>query len=587
MKERITLETIKDEIKQIRKRNPHLKEDEAFVLWFLIAYLLEDEEQAKRCLTGGSGDKNIDAIYIDEKAKQVNIIQGKFRQGDNKIEKRNDVIQFTDLCNLPWKRKHEIEAYFEGLDQLVAEKLDESIKKLRNNGYEMRLYYVTTGKVSERVKTEAQQYVLRSNGKSYLEIKDYDKVLLCFKNYINDITPHIPTLQLKIVPDGAIANEGVIRRYDPEKKIESWIFTVSGKDIGEMYLKVGRKLFARNIRGYLGDTDINDAMLQTIKKEPNNFWYYNNGITIVCDEAKREMQSGEDVLIIEGAQVINGQQTTRTLSKEKGSKDTNVLVKVIKVPRNPNDDMEYDQLVNSIVMATNWQNYISPSDLVSNDFIQVYLEKEFRKRGYQYIRKRMSKSEAKREVSNVTLYQIKKDEIAQAVAACLFDPVLLRKGKENLFEDPYYKIIFKSRDISFYLTKYWLMKQVQRAAKGYPERAYAKWLTLNFAWNLISKEFNITIMGKKFRYACEQNAEKVLKPLNQLLINVFRAAIKFYKLNRGTGEAAIDVSTFFKRSKLHNDFKQFWNSRQNNYRLQSQKKLLRFKFALKKIEIED
>lgn len=587
MKERITLETIKDEIKQIRKRNPHLKEDEAFVLWFLIAYLLEDEEQARRCLTGGSGDKNIDAIYIDEKAKQVNIIQGKFRQGDNKIEKRNDVIQFTDLCNLPWKRKHEIEAYFKGLDQLVAEKLDESIKKLRNNGYEMRLYYVTTGKVSERVKTEAQQYVLRSNGKSYLEIKDYDKVLLCFKNYINDITPHIPTLQLKIVPDGAIANEGVIRRYDPEKKIESWIFTVSGKDIGEMYLKVGRKLFARNIRGYLGDTDINDAMLQTIKKEPNNFWYYNNGITIVCDEAKREMQSGEDVLIIEGAQVINGQQTTRTLSKEKGSTDTNVLVKVIKVPRNPNDDMEYDQLVNSIVMATNWQNYISPSDLVSNDFIQVYLEKEFRKRGYQYIRKRMSKSEAKREVSNVTLYQIKKDEIAQAVAACLFDPVLLRKGKENLFEDPYYKIIFKSRDISFYLTKYWLMKQVQRAAKGYPERAYAKWLTLNFAWNLISKEFNITIMGKKFRYACEQNAEKVLKPLNQLLINVFRAAIKFYKLNRGTGEAAIDVSTFFKRSKLHNDFKQFWNSRQNNYRLQSQKKLLRFKFALKKIEIED
>lgn len=587
MKEKITLGSIKDELRQIRKKYPHLKEDEAFVLWFLIAYLLDDEEQAKKCLTGGSGDKNIDAIYIDEKAKQVNIIQGKFRQEDKKLEKRNDVIQFTDLCNLPWKRKNEIEAYFKGLDQLVAEKLEESIKKVRNNNYEIRLYYVTTGKVSDGVKEEAQQYVLRSNGKSNIEIIDHDKVLICFKNYINDITPHIPTLKLKIVPDGAIANEGVIRRYDPEKKIESWIFTVSGQDIGEMYLKVGRKLFARNIRGYLGDTDINDAMQETIKNEPNNFWYYNNGITIVCDEARREMQSGEDVLIIEGAQVINGQQTTRTLSKEKGSSDTNVLVKVIKIPRNPNDDMEYDQLVNSIVRATNWQNYISPSDLVSNDFIQVYLEKEFRKRGYQYIRKRMSKSEAKREISNVTLKQIKKDELAQAVAACLFDPALLRKGKENLFEDPYYKIIFKPRDISFYLSKYWLMKQVQRAAKGYPERAYAKWLTLNFAWDLISKEFNMTIMGKKFRYACEHNSGEILKPLNQLLVNIFRGVRKFYKLNRGKGEAAVDVSNFFKRSKLHTEFKKFWSSRKNNYRLQSQKNLQRFKKALMQIEIDD
>ena len=56
---------------------------------------------------------------------------------------------------------------------------------------------------------------------------------------------------------------------------------------------------------------------------------------------------------------------------------------------------DYDVLVNSIVRSTNWQNYILPSDLVSNDYIQVLLEKEFRKQGYQYIRKNMSKSEAK------------------------------------------------------------------------------------------------------------------------------------------------------------------------------------------------
>src|SRR5574337_1259216 len=135
-------------------------------------------------------------------------------------------------------------------------------------------------------------------------------------------------------------------------------------------------------------------MSRTIAKEPHNFWYYNNGITIVCNDAKRESKEGQDILKVEGAQVINGQQTTRTLQSNDSSK-TNVLVKIIKIPRPQDDDSNYNRLVNTIVRATNWQNAISPSDLVSNDYIQVYLERELRKRGYQYIRKKMSKSDRK------------------------------------------------------------------------------------------------------------------------------------------------------------------------------------------------
>ena len=156
-----------------------------------------------------------------------------------------------------------------------------------------------------------------------------------------------------------------------------------------MFTKAGNRLFAKNIRGYLASTEINDSISDTIKKEPSNFWYYNNGVTIVCDDARRETQGGEDVVIVDGAQVINGQQTTRTLH-ENDSGDTNVLVKIIKIPKDFENNGDYNRLVNSIVRATNWQNYISPSDLVSNDYIQVFLEREMRKIGYQYIRKKMS-----------------------------------------------------------------------------------------------------------------------------------------------------------------------------------------------------
>ena len=209
------------------------------------------------------------------------------------------------------------------------------------------------------------------------------------------------------------------------------------------------------------------------------------------------------------------------------------MVKVIKIPRNVGEEEDFDRLVNSIVRATNWQNHIMPSDLVSNDSIQIFLEKELRKRGYQYIRKRMSKSEAKRFFGDQTYYQINKTEMAQALAACLFDPVIVRKGKEGSFQDPYYKQIFSSRSVSFYLPKYWLMKEVAYAARGYPNRAYAKWLVLNFGWDLLGKHINSGNSEKRFRYACEQEDEKVTTPLNKALVDVFRAAMKFYQLNRG------------------------------------------------------
>ena len=61
-------------------------------------------------------------------------------------------------------------------------------------------------------------------------------------------------------------------------------------------------------------TGDNRGMEATLQKEPEYFWYYNNGITIVCDEAKQESSRGRQILRVTNPQVINGQQTTRTLA---------------------------------------------------------------------------------------------------------------------------------------------------------------------------------------------------------------------------------------------------------------------------------
>lgn len=43
-------------------------------------------------------------------------------------------------------------------------------------------------------------------------------------------------------------------------------------------------LFYSNIRNYLKNTPVNKDIVQTFQKKPTDFWYFNNGITMVCDD---------------------------------------------------------------------------------------------------------------------------------------------------------------------------------------------------------------------------------------------------------------------------------------------------------------
>lgn len=494
-------------------------------------------------------------------------------------------MALADLGNLPWEDKGALTAYYSQLDPGVKQKFEELVHRVRRNGYELRLYYVTTGRCSETIRKEAMQRVRQAEGPVEIFIIDHSQVGMIFKDYLEGVAPAVQMLSLRIASEGSIQTEGVIHRFDSDKEIESWVFSMSVKDVGDMFRKAGIRLFARNVRGYLGENnDINKAMAQTIEKEPHNFWYYNNGVTMVCDEAKREIQGGQDCLRVERPQVINGQQTTRTLSGTSSSRGS-VLVRVIKIPRNEGDYDDYDDLVSSIVRATNWQNAIRPSDLVSNDHIQVSIERELWKRGYQYLRKRQSKSEARGMFNSQGFQQIKKEELAQAIAACEFDPSLLRKGKEGLFDGRYYRSIFNSRSVSFYLSRYWLMRQVQYAARGYPERAYAKWLVLNFAWRILSQDISHGHSEQQFRHACEYGLQEVTYPLYYALETIFRAALAFYRRERGEGEEARDVSTFFMLARLDKKFHDFWKSRKNSHRDKVENRIRRFRTALQQVEI--
>jgi hypothetical protein len=153
----------------------------------------------------------------------------------------------------------------------------------------------------------------------------------------------------------------------------------------------GDRLLERNIHRYLGFNSnwVNLNISNTLRNEPPNLYFYNNGVTMVCSKFRHNALQGTNFQVqVEGLQIINGGQTCRTIQKTiDSSPDLNmgqafVLLRLYEI------DNTTDNLVWNITFATNSQNPVDMRDLRSNDEVQQRLEIAIKDLGYEYRRKR-------------------------------------------------------------------------------------------------------------------------------------------------------------------------------------------------------
>jgi AIPR protein len=578
MPKQFTLKQLEQEVKDFRARFRHLADDQLFVVWFLRAFVTESENDAADALCGGPRDKNIDAILIDAAAKVVFVVQGKYRRAlAATAEKPNDVRSFAQLGPIIGGHDSQYESFCSDLSPETEQKLSAARKQILRSGYRLELYYVTLGRCSKPLADEAGRIAGRTDIRATMDVIDGRHILRLLADYLNGVAPPVPSLDLEMESGNGVEVKAILQRYDSATDIESWVFPMSSHAVAGLVERAGLRLFARNIRGFLGSTEINRQIEATLKSTPEYFWYYNNGITIVCDQAEEIRSQGRQVLRVRNPQVINGQQTSRTLHRHGAHASVaSTLVKVIRVPRGSESNPDgFESLVSNIVSATNWQNKILPSDLRANDRRQIALERELRKLDYWYIRKRATKSESKRLASSQRYIMLRKDELAQAVAGCDLDPAIPRTQKEGLFEESYYSRIFSSKDPWYYLTRYRLLREVNRHARGDRDRGNAKWLVLHVVWGRVSPAVRSGAAGEVFTRATERN--DFIEHLSKGINAVFDAVKQFYRTNKGNAVRAaghegdarfaagwhrkqvVDVPTFFKRRGLHTEFATFWS----------------------------
>src|SRR5690242_12813455 len=98
---RATERDLKTQLRELAERHRNLPQPDLFVLWFLTAFVTENEQGALEGLVGGAKDKSLDALVIDDDARVVTLAQGKLRfPVSGKGENRNDVLAFAELSRV-------------------------------------------------------------------------------------------------------------------------------------------------------------------------------------------------------------------------------------------------------------------------------------------------------------------------------------------------------------------------------------------------------------------------------------------------------------------------------------------------------
>lgn len=144
--------------------------------------------------------------------------------------------------------------------------------------------------------------------------------------------------------------------------------------------KLKKYLFDSNVRDYMGLNSVNEDILASLKHNDADFWWLNNGITIL---ARHAVNIG-NALRIQDVQIVNGLQTSQTIfeyfSQDAISVDNrSVMIKIIS-----QDDAE---IRDRVIRSTNNQTAIESKSLFATDKIQRDIEDIMKHSGFYYERR--------------------------------------------------------------------------------------------------------------------------------------------------------------------------------------------------------
>jgi len=405
----------------------------AFGVWSLMLLAGVSSKEALESSVEGGGDKGLDVVYVPDEPGTLIVVQAKRYEDITRNLAQNDIVR--TLNGVRWLLRGDLS------DPTVNSAFRANAVKFRDafaeNFPKVDIYFVCTSKgPAPDGQAEIDLFLNEANSPSELVfsviVVDIDELQASFRRALQQTTPNEIVLEFS-KPNPFEHDTGSLRAI---------VGSVSGYTVAELFDQYGNAIFEANVRNFLGNVVINRQIESTAidKDQAQSFWFYNNGISIICSQLSFRSQSDTSRVRLVNAQIVNGCQTVHSLwhAYKAGTlqDDVEVLVRIVEQP-NP-------EFVRLVTRYNNTQNAVRSADLVGREPIQLRLQEELEKAGYYYETRRGDwnqyfSSRDERIASfgeDYTRKVIRLKEAAQACAAFYLQQPIIAKNKTAMLTTP-------------------------------------------------------------------------------------------------------------------------------------------------------
>ena len=383
-----------EKLKEIIKESSGVEYWKAFILWYTQATYPE-EEGNETWITDGHNDGTIDAV-VRKKSGGYVVIQSKYNEGYAYKPPTVRTIPpkhfqpFDSIVIPAFKTEESWEEYLKK-EKVADEKIQHYqpvFDAYQKNSKSVKFVFITTFDKPSQIQKQF----------THLDISDFldiNNMIFLFEEDQDSKTPLADDLELRVMGEDNASNYFVTN--DDLLNATSYIARCQVKDlIDYMQGKANPEaIISKNVRVALPNSKINTNLLDSYNNEPENFWYYHNGITILAEKITEVNKtiSGthkeEKWLTIKSPNIINGAQTTMTLKKALKVHDrATILVKIYQFPQSKSSK----DRIHNIIISTNRQNAIYYQDLRANEPVMYEIKKHFGSRRVFFERRRGEKN---------------------------------------------------------------------------------------------------------------------------------------------------------------------------------------------------
>lgn len=357
--------------------------------------------------------------------------------------------------------------------------------------------------------------------------------------------------------DFGISGINAIKCTSREGEFESYLASLPGSVLANIYLEHGTQVLEGNVRAFLSVRGkVNKAIRKTILSEPDKFFILNNGITVTSSGISAEKNNGGLIIHeIMDLQIVNGGQTTASLANAivKDKVDLSSVQVMMKLSVLNNHELS-TKLVPEISRSSNSQNKVDESDFFSNHPFHVKIE--------DLSKRILSPAVDGKQYQTGWFYERARGQYT--VAQMKMTP---GQVKAFLLKNPKNQVI-KKTDLAKYIMVY----------DGYPSEASrgAQYIMKKFSamvqgvdgdggfWEKDSSSVNETYFKDLVAKAI------IFKETEKLVSNLeWYKEIKAYRANIVAYSIAI-LSTYAKKKKMQIDLNKIWNTQHMYDALQNQ-----------------